>query len=670
MQRLFLTCDRQNDLKDERRRAQMAAARQVLERSTMMLLTSSKTCLRHPECGDARENRDTVFCQMRRAMDLIHYVVKDGVMHATSERRRSVDWDLERSTASSSLRLFSRLMERSRPRFEPVVATSSVAKPSNSDISSSRDGIRDAEVTNGRKELNRSNSQRDRPVNQPTKTRNYVSLDRELPAYTSKNEAINTEMSVLSPQTREELMAALDKVVEKTQDFTDSAYTTHEHRENILLLCDRVKLELNQCLRMAINMEQFPSSSFDIDNAVDSVLTATQDLSNQLFMAVADQISDLGRVIKHGIDMVYSLRTVALNQELDKLQEYSDRFHDYIDHILDVCKLLRHIALSETLHVQAKFTEINLRIYGPQVITACRALSMHPNSKIAKENLEVFADMWQWLASDVNAISKEIIQMVQALTKPDRTEYLSLPRPGKHGTTSKPLKPSQLDQEEQEKIAKSGLEMKMLTNEMDAETDKWNGESDENNDIVKRAKNMSSMAFSMYQFTKGDGTLKTTQDLFTQAEYFAEEANRLYKVARQFSYQVPAGDSKKELLEHLDIVPTYVQTLQFTVKEPTVGKAATFLKVDHVIKETKNLMNVINKVVTSCFECANKYKLDFSGLSGRTGGSGGSRDDEGGTGAADSKGSSTSTEASMCRYGMSRRGKGDARRTRVSFLLF
>jgi hypothetical protein len=46
------------------------------------------------------------------------------------------------------------------------------------------------------------------------------------------------------------------------------------------------------------------------------------------------------------------------------------------------------------------------------------------------------------------------------------------------------------------------------------------------------------MAFSMYQFTKGEGSLRTTQDLFTQAEYFAEEANRLYKVVRQFSYQV------------------------------------------------------------------------------------------------------------------------------------
>jgi hypothetical protein len=89
--------------------------------------------------------------------------------------------------------------------------------------------------------------------------------------------------------------------------------------------------------------------------------------------------------------------------------------------------------------------------------------------------------------------------------------------------------------------------MKLITSEMDAETDKWQESGaggaalEENNDIVKRAKNMSSMAFSMYQFTRGEGALKTTQDLFTQAEYFAEEANRLYKVVRQFSYQVQAA---------------------------------------------------------------------------------------------------------------------------------
>lgn len=75
---------------------------------------------------------------------------------------------------------------------------------------------------------------------------------------------------------------------------------------------------------------------------------------------------------------------------------------------------------------------------------------------------------------------------------------------------------------------------------------------------------------------------------------------------QQLCFKVPAGTTKKELLEHLDKVPTYVQQLQFTVKEPTVGRAATFSKVDNVIQETKHLMNVISKVVTTCFDCANK----------------------------------------------------------------
>lgn len=558
----------------------MAAARQVLERSTLMLLTSTKTCLRHPDCPDARENRDTVFCQMRRAMDLIHYVIKDGVVSASgpttvasaqcgsgggsggsgggsalsqsamlmdqytggtggsgsigrgssclraSSSTTTLDWDLERPTASSTLRHFSRLMEAARPRFamdegamSAAVAATSAALAVESGSAGGGGGslvgspsmahkqqqqMQDISLDSGSGSLNgsgrpkellgRSHSQRERHHHhrhhhqqqyhhhhghgnngskQTTPQRNYLSsqlCERDLMPMsatsaaaaaaatslissggagttttaadlldpsagaavllTSRNEVLNVETSVLAPQMRDDLMAALDRAVEKTQDFTDSAYTTHEHRENILLLCDRVRLELNQCLRMAVNMEQFPNAAFDIDGAVDAVLAATGDLSNQLCMAVADQTAELGSVIQMGVDLVCSLRGLALNQELDRLQERAERFQDYIDHIMDVCKLLRHIALTERLHVQVKFTEINLRIYGPQVITAARALLAYPSSKLAKENLEVFSDMWQWLAGDVTAISKEIIDVVESLAKPDRIEYMSLPRPG------------------------------------------------------------------------------------------------------------------------------------------------------------------------------------------------------------------------------------------------
>ena len=50
---------------------------------------SFQTCLRHPECTSSRENRDTVFCHMRRAIDLIHYVVRDGVLNNESNETRT-----------------------------------------------------------------------------------------------------------------------------------------------------------------------------------------------------------------------------------------------------------------------------------------------------------------------------------------------------------------------------------------------------------------------------------------------------------------------------------------------------------------------------------------------------------------------------------------------------
>lgn len=53
-----------------------------------------------------------------------------------------------------------------------------------------------------------------------------------------------------------------------------------------------------------------------------------------------------------------------------------------------VCKLLRHIATTDSLQVAAKYGEINLRIYGPQVVTAAQTLCLYPTSKIAKENVE------------------------------------------------------------------------------------------------------------------------------------------------------------------------------------------------------------------------------------------------------------------------------------------
>lgn len=80
-----LSGDRQNDLKNDSLKAELGAARSILEKSTMMLLTTSKTCLRHPDSRSAKGNREGVFKKMREAMATITSVVQDEHQDKLSE---------------------------------------------------------------------------------------------------------------------------------------------------------------------------------------------------------------------------------------------------------------------------------------------------------------------------------------------------------------------------------------------------------------------------------------------------------------------------------------------------------------------------------------------------------------------------------------------------------
>lgn len=40
----------------------------------------------------------------------------------------------------------------------------------------------------------------------------------------------------------------------------------------------------------------------------------------------------------------------------------------------------------------------------------------------------VFADMWQWLMTDVTTVAKDVLELNQ--NRPEKQVYMSLPRPG------------------------------------------------------------------------------------------------------------------------------------------------------------------------------------------------------------------------------------------------
>ena len=137
---------------------------------------------------------------------------------------------------------------------------------------------------------------------------------------------------------------------------------------------------------------------------------------------------------------------------------------------------------------------------------------------------------------------------------------------------------------EQAKIAKLGLEMKLITSEIEAEADRWN---EPQNEIVKLAKIMSDMAYSIHLFTKGEGTLKTTQDLFAKASIFLQQGIILYAIVKEFTLSVPDGHLREELIQLLDRLPLNLQQLKNKLRQVTAGKIATFNKVNSIGKIEK-----------------------------------------------------------------------------------
>ncbi|XP_071941893.1 alpha-catulin-like [Antedon mediterranea] len=514
-----LTGDRQNDLKDERIRVQMAAARGVLEKSTMMLLTSCKTCIRHPDCQSAQDNCTGVFRMMRKAFQMLDEVLLD----------------------SSSM--------------------SVLVKP-----------------------------------------KNIYNL-----LHTLSDVIETSKVTQAESNTQDKLVTTLSLVVDATQDFTDSAYTQHEQRERILKLLSKAKLDVNHLVQVGKRIEQGNAARYEeeLDTSVYKAIKTVDDVKKQLQMTALSQAEEIFRS-RDQDELTSKLKEAATFGQIDRVQSSAEKFMQYSEQLQEACKLMRHVASKPPVAIGLENAENNMIKLAPQLVTAFSTFAINPTSKIAKENVDVFSNTWQWQVKEINMIMKEITDTCTGRAN-QKHVYLSLPRPGKHGTTMKSSRPVKLDAEEQARIAKLGLELKLMTSELDVETDKW---EDAENDILKRAKNMSSMAYSMYLFTRGEGPLKTTQDLFKQAEYFAEEGNKLFRVLKDFNSMIPEGGLlPDQLVHHLQSLPSLCQQLHYTTKSPSLGKIQTFAKVNGSIQETKNLLASISQMLPLCNTLVVKYNI-------------------------------------------------------------
>nr|XP_060630618.1 alpha-catulin [Anolis sagrei ordinatus] len=511
-----LTGDRQNDLKDEKKKAKMAAARTILEKCTMMLLTASKTCLRHPDCESARVNKGAVFHRMRLALEQVIEIVTDA-----------------------------RLIGENEP--------------------------------------------------------GPVSIYTGIKEFKNKVEGLRENIYHLS---KENLWALLRVVLEHTEDFTDSAYTSHENRERILELAKQAKMEMEQLVSawMYAQSQKKKDVTEDLELAILKTCQCMNELHRELHSVATSVAADL---IKYHSDhlILKALKICGAEGNIEAVAEHSCKLSEQKEQLIEICHLLRHVSGTEPLEITCLHAEDTFQVTGPQIISAAETLTLHPSSKIAKENLDVFCEAWESQLSDMSLLLREISDVFEGRRGEKRT-YLSLPRPGKHNSNLKALKPVRLDSEEQNKLGKVGLELHKLAIRVDSEMEKW---EDPENEIVRHAQGLSSMAYSMYLFTRGEGLLKTTQDLFQQAEAFATEGLKLASTLLSFSNQLE-DDDKPLLLQEIDkMVPAY-QQLQVTAKTPVQGKTATFTKVDTCIHNVKCILDILAQVLPLSCKLHRKHK--------------------------------------------------------------
>ncbi|XP_036422306.1 alpha-catulin isoform X2 [Colossoma macropomum] len=517
-----LTGDRQNDLKDEKKKARMAAARAVLEKCTMMLLTASKTCLRHPDCESARINKDAVFQRMRLALDQVIEIVTDA------------------RTSGESKAL-------------PMSIYAGIK-----DFKGKVEGLRDS-------------------------------------LYCVPCEAV---------------AAQLEALVEQTEDFTDSAYTSHEQRESILQLCLITRQETQQLISTWSREQSVKAKEVteEVELAILKTCQSVSELRRELHKVAVGRASELLKLHCDHL-VLQALKAGGGEGNLEAVAEYGRTLTEQREQLVETCRLLCHISGTEPLEITCIHAEETFHVIGPQIISAAQTLALHPNSKIAKENLDVFCEAWESQLSDMAILLKEINDVFEG-RRGDKRTYLSLPRPGKHSANLKTVKAAKLDAEEQTTIAKLGLELRLLTSDVDSELERW---EEQEHEVVRQCQSMSSMAYSMYLFTRGEGLLKTTLDLFHQAEVLSEQGLQLCSFLQSFSTQL-VDEEKMLVLSEMEKLAASCQQLQVCAKTPVQGKSATFQKVDTSIQNTKGIMTVLVSLLPLCNKLIRKCKSERSSL--------------------------------------------------------
>ena len=617
---------RQIELRDPNLRDDLAAARAVLKKNSMMLLTASKVFVRHPDITAAKDNRDLIFKSVCEAVTTISDVASGnrGLGNISGEGAG----ELAAAIAAFDHRILNQ---------EPYLDVSKVEamwpdyEKQLEDIISRAALMADSECTR--------DERRDKIVSECNAVRQALQdlLKEFMDCASAKT---------ISPNIGKRVDALIDKTDNLSRhlrkavlDHVSDHYLLDPSMDPLIMLisCASDGSDMNafegyaqdflihteklvEVAKLSTCMSHDPEGIRMVNHAVDQVIHLCPQVINAARILFARPTSPEAMDNMDAFRLLWENQVRLLTDSVDAITCIYEFLAVSENHILEnVAKSVQAMQEQEVHQLQQEIAFIQARVgrickvvsvemeakYPPghtmrdpkQVMAAVRflqgkiiqdfvaksniivhtlqdpAVDLSPNNfgRIAEENdfIEASRQVYDGVRDVRNRVELDRPQGEVYYDSDLETEdpiYEPLPV-NENQVNVAELNARDvyriLPEEEKEKIAVAVEIFRNEKNNFDREVGKWD---DTGNDIIVMAKSMCLIMMEMTDFTRGKGPLKTTMHVINAAKKISDLGTKLDKLARQLAEDCPKSETKDDLLAYLGEIVLYCHQLNITSK--------------------------------------------------------------------------------------------------------
>ena len=660
---------RQQELMDSMMRDELAAARAVLKKHSMMLLTASKVYVRHPELGAAKENRDYVLRQVCEAVNTISDVAQ-GKRGPSANNLEGQGGELAAALDDFDDRVIMNSLTYDDSKMRPALEESLESIISGSaliaDSSCTRDERREKIVM----ECNAVRQALQELLNEYMNNSGNPPTER-------LNVAIET-MGLKTNDLRRQLRkAVVDHVADSFLDsgvpinlLVSAALAGDEQQvSEYSKLFNEHAAKLVEVANLACSMstnedgvKMVRHAAQQIANLCPQVINAAHVLASRSKSKPAQENMD---IFKNAWEQQVRLLTDAVD-DIVTVDDFLSVSENHILEDVNRCCLALQEKDAETLDriagaiqgrtnrigdvVATEMDNYEPGVYTERVLSAVRMLrgqilpsfstkvneainSIDPAGGAIGANVDEneFIDASRMVYDGVRDVRRAVLLNrgegdYESDTDIEAASEVgsSIPESHKHDTTNIDEYPEItgitnareamkiLPEEDKIKIAEQVAEFKTERQKFDREVSKWD---DNGNDVIVLAKHMCLIMMEMTDFTRGKGPLKTTMDVIEAAQKISEAGTKLDKLARLIADECPESSTKKDLIAYLQRIALYCHQLNITSKvKADVQNVSGELIVSgldsatSLIQAAKNLMNAVVLTVKASYVASTKYK--------------------------------------------------------------